>query len=73
MLDDKALLKRSVNVLNPFTPLPANDPAYVNCQEVRGDGDIIVELGNAIADASMPCIQPTQGIEAMAKAPNCCA
>lgn len=29
-------------LLTPFCPLPAGDPAYVDCTEVRGDGDILV-------------------------------
>ncbi|MBD2439870.1 AAA family ATPase [Nostoc sp. FACHB-110] len=48
MTSDFALLKRIYNVFDPFRPLLAGDPAYVDCSEVRGDGDILVEIGREI-------------------------
>ncbi|MBD2198111.1 MULTISPECIES: AAA family ATPase [Calothrix] len=48
MTADFALLKRIYNAFDPFRPLPAGDPAYVDCTEVRGDGDILVEVGREI-------------------------
>ncbi|OYE03092.1 P-loop NTPase fold protein [Nostoc sp. 'Peltigera membranacea cyanobiont' 232] len=36
------------NMFNPFNPLEPGDLAYVDCQEVRGDGDIRMQLGNSI-------------------------
>ncbi|MBD2205905.1 ATP-binding protein [Calothrix sp. FACHB-1219] len=48
MVADFALLKRIYNAFDPFRPLPAGDPAYVDCTEVRGDGDILVEVGREI-------------------------
>lgn len=48
MTQDFALLKRIYNTFDPFRPLPAGDPAYVDCSEVRGDGDILVEVGREI-------------------------
>lgn len=42
------LLTQIYNAFDPFRPLPAGDPAYVDCQEVRGDNDILVDLGNEI-------------------------
>ncbi|MEA5555352.1 ATP-binding protein [Nodularia spumigena] len=48
MTQDFAILKRIYNSFDPFRPLPAGDPAYVNCSEVRGDGDILVEVGSEI-------------------------
>ncbi|MEH2286617.1 ATP-binding protein [Nostoc sp.] len=48
MVQDFATLKKIYNVFDPFRPLPAGDPAYVDCQEVRGDGDILVEVGREI-------------------------
>ncbi|MDZ8184548.1 MAG: AAA family ATPase [Nostoc sp. ChiSLP02] len=48
MTQDFAFLKRIYNVFDPFRPLPAGDPAYVDCTEVRGDGDILVEVGREI-------------------------
>ena len=48
MTQDFAFLKRIYNAFDPFRPLPAGDPAYVDCTEVRGDGDILVEIGREI-------------------------
>ncbi|WP_422601876.1 TPR end-of-group domain-containing protein [Anabaena lutea] len=48
MTSDFAFLKRLHNAFDPFRPLPAGDPAYVNCQEVRGDGDILEAVGREI-------------------------
>ena len=38
------------DIYNAFDPeeLPAGDPAYVNCQEVRGDWDIIKDKWMAL-------------------------
>ena len=33
------------NAFDPFEPLPAGHPAYVDCREVRGDDDILRDLG----------------------------
>jgi len=48
MQQDFAILKRIYNSFDPFRPLPAGDPAYVDCADVRGDGDILVEVGREI-------------------------
>ncbi len=45
---DKQLLKHLYNAFDPFRPLPAGDPTYVDCREVRGDGDILEDLGSRI-------------------------
>ena len=45
---EKELLKNLYNAFDPFRPLPAGDPTYVDCREVRGDGDILEDLGNRI-------------------------
>ncbi|NER30294.1 MAG: hypothetical protein F6J89_22380 [Symploca sp. SIO1C4] len=42
------VLKQIYNAFDPFRPLPAGDPVYVDCRQVRGDGDILVELGQKI-------------------------
>jgi hypothetical protein len=47
-MSDFDVLKRIFNAFDPFRPLAAGDPAYVDCQEVRGDGNILVELGRTI-------------------------
>ena len=44
-MDINIILKQLYNVFDPLRPLPAGDLAYVNCSEVRGDGDIIEQLG----------------------------
>jgi AAA ATPase domain len=48
MTQDFQFLKRLYNAFDPFRPLPAGDPAYVNCNDVRGDGDILVGVGREI-------------------------
>jgi hypothetical protein len=41
-----ANLKRDLyNTFKPDHPLPGGDPRYVNCQKVRGDGDICRDVG----------------------------
>lgn len=39
------LLKDLYNAFNPSSPLPAGDPQYVDCGEVRGEDNIIKDLG----------------------------
>lgn len=46
--NSEQLLTKLYNAFDPFYPLPAGDPQYVNCQEARGDGDITVDLGKKI-------------------------
>lgn len=48
MNSELGYLKRLYNAFDPFQPLPAGDPAYVDCQEVRGDGDILEAVGREI-------------------------
>ena len=47
----KDLLTQIYNSFDPFQPLPAGDPAYVDCAEVRGDANVLVDLGNKILRA----------------------
>lgn len=35
-MDNFQILKRLYNNFDPFRALPAGDPTYVDCQEVRG-------------------------------------
>ncbi len=48
MAPNSDLLKHLYNAFDPFRPLPAGDPNYVDCREVRGDGDILEDLGNRL-------------------------
>ncbi|OKH31893.1 pilus assembly protein PilB [[Phormidium ambiguum] IAM M-71] len=48
MTSDLEILKKLFNSFDPSRPLPAGDPKYVDCREVRGDGDILEELGREI-------------------------
>jgi hypothetical protein len=48
MNEDFRILKKIYNAFDPFLPLPAGDPVYVDCREVRGDGDILIDLGREI-------------------------
>ena len=42
------LLTQIYNAFKPSEPLHPSDPAYVDCREVRGDGDILLDIGQAI-------------------------
>ena len=46
--ESEKLLTNLYNAFDPFDPLPAGDPQYVDCREVRGKGDIIDDLGKKI-------------------------
>jgi hypothetical protein len=48
MASNFAFLKQLYNAFDPFRPLPAGDPAYVDCTDVRGDGDILEAVGKEI-------------------------
>jgi AAA ATPase domain len=48
MTSNFAFLKQLYNAFDPFRPLPAGDPAYVDCTDVRGDGDILEAVGKEI-------------------------
>ncbi len=45
--DSELLLDNLYNAFDPFQPLPAGDPFYVDCKEVRGNQDILT-LGRKI-------------------------
>ncbi|WP_027402064.1 P-loop NTPase fold protein [Aphanizomenon flos-aquae] len=45
---DQDLHKHLYNAFNPLNPLEAGDAAYVDCQEVRGADDIVIQLGRSI-------------------------
>jgi len=45
------------NSIDPFRPLPAGDPAYVDCQAVRGDANVLVDLGREIVRSSRTTCQ----------------
>lgn len=44
----EAILTEIYNVIDPFRPLEAGDPKYVDCRAVRGEADILVDLGRDI-------------------------
>jgi hypothetical protein len=48
MTQDFQLIDNLYNAFNPSAPLQVGDATYVNCDEVRGDGDILMDLGNQI-------------------------
>lgn len=43
------LLSQIYNAFDPFQPLQAGDSAYVDLRSVRGDGDILTDLGRRIS------------------------
>ncbi|GGA05666.1 AAA family ATPase [Okeania sp. KiyG1] len=48
MVKQGDLLKRLFNAFKPFEPLKPGSPVYVDCREVRGDGDVIIDLAENI-------------------------
>ncbi|HSF72971.1 MAG TPA: ATP-binding protein [Microcoleus sp.] len=46
--NSEKLLTDFFNACNPYYPLPAGDPRYVDCREVRGDDNITLDLGRNI-------------------------
>ncbi|NMF57842.1 AAA family ATPase [Pseudanabaena yagii] len=42
------LLSQIYNAFDPFQPLKAGDPAYVDLRSVRGDGDVLTDLGRRV-------------------------
>ena len=59
LLVDKDLLRDLFNRFDPFRPLRPRDyntdhPAYVNCQDVRGDEDILRGIGKKILNFAGP-------------------
>ncbi|MGD1699825.1 ATP-binding protein [Dapis sp. BLCC M229] len=48
MTNQRDLLKRLFNAFKPFEPLQPGSPVYVDCREVRGDGDVITDLATNI-------------------------
>jgi len=63
----KDLLTEIYNVFDPFMPLPAGDPAYVDCSEVRGDGDILTDLGRRVTLAKVKTCQLYTGHRGVGK------
>ncbi len=49
--DTKQLLDDLYNAFDPFEALQAGDPKYVDCGEVRGEGNIEMDFGNRIRRA----------------------
>ncbi|MEL7038891.1 MAG: ATP-binding protein [Cyanobacteria bacterium J06592_8] len=47
-MNQEELLNNLYNAFDPRKPLPAGDPAYVDCKKARGDGDVLVDLGQQI-------------------------
>jgi len=46
--DAEQLLDELYNAFEPSEPLLAGDPTYVDCRAVRGDGDIVIDVGRKI-------------------------
>ncbi|MBW4582178.1 MAG: ATP-binding protein [Tildeniella nuda ZEHNDER 1965/U140] len=61
MAANSAVLDDIFNALEPYKPLEASDPAYVDCDAVRGDGDILDDLGNRIRKSRQTTYQLYSG------------
>ncbi|MDJ0725203.1 MAG: AAA family ATPase [Prochloraceae cyanobacterium] len=53
MDNDFELIKGIYNAFDPFRPLKPGDSAYVDCQKVRGDSNIEMQLGKKIVFAEV--------------------
>ncbi len=51
------LLTRIYNSFDPSRPLPAGDPQYVDCREVRGDENIESDVGKRIRNSNQSTYQ----------------
>ena len=51
------LITKIYNSFDPARPLPAGDPQYVDCREVRGDEDIVSDLGKRIRNSDQMTYQ----------------
>ena len=56
-LKDFKFITDIYNQFSPSRPLPANDPAYVVCEEVRGNDNIVREVGRKIIMSDTPTCQ----------------
>jgi nucleoside-triphosphatase THEP1 len=51
MATDFEILRSIYNAFDPFRALPAGDPVYVDCSDVRGEENILVDVGRQITYA----------------------
>ena len=65
------LITQIYNALNPFEPLQPDDPAYVDCRDVRGNADVCEDLGRAIARSDRKTCQLYAGHRGAATPGNC--
>ena len=61
ILKDFAFLRDIYNQFAPDHPLPAHDPVYVQCHEVRGKDNILREVGRRILFSDQPTCQVYTG------------
>ena len=61
------LITNIYNAFNPFDPLEAGDPAYVNCSAVRGNEDIFREIGRKVVRSNRPTYQLYTGHRGVGK------
>ncbi|KAM3095621.1 hypothetical protein ACKFKF_24580 [Phormidesmis sp. 146-12] len=55
------------NAFDPFRPLPPGDPFYVDCHAVRGNDNILSELGKKIERSNKPTCQIYTGHRGVGK------
>ena len=51
------LITKIYNSFDPSRPLPAGDPQYVDCRSVRGDEDIVSDLGKRMRNSNQMTYQ----------------
>ena len=60
-------ITRVFNAFNPVEPLKPKNPAYVNCSKVRGNDNILREIGNNIIRSNKSTCQLYTGHRGVGK------
>ena len=55
--EQERLLTAIYNAIDPFRPLAAGDPAYVDCRAVRGEANVLVDLGREVVRSQQTTCQ----------------
>jgi hypothetical protein len=67
------LLADIYNAFDPFEPLPADSHEYVDCQEVRGEANVLVDLGRRYCVLIELSVNSMLDIEAQGSQQSYCA
>jgi hypothetical protein len=67
MVQNFNLIADIYNAFDPFRPLEPGDPFYVVCNEVRGNDNVLRELGRKIERSNQPTCQLYTGHRGVGK------